>query len=122
MAVYSELLKSVQIITGNSYWQQLVQPNCELTVKQFEYTRRLDRVLFQNDNSQSHVSRTIKVTLERWSEWMYYPTPIFLQTLRFRITTCLNTCRITLLTSTKVPLKVSKKGSMNLPPMNPFFT
>jgi len=57
--MYYELLQPNEIITGE-YQQQLMQLSRALKQKWPDYTKRHDKVIFQHDNAQPHVAKSVK--------------------------------------------------------------
>ena len=59
-AVYYELLKPSENITGDWYRTQLMRLSRALKEKRPQYQERQDKVILQHDNARTHVARSLK--------------------------------------------------------------
>ena len=73
--IYYELLQSNKFITGECYQQQLIQLSLAFKLKHPQYAKRHDKVNFQHDNTEPHVEKVVKDTLEvlQWNVLPYQP-------------------------------------------------
>ena len=63
-AVYYELLKPGETVTGDRYRQQLIKLNQALKRKRPEWGDRTHKVILLHDNAQHHVAKPVKTYLE----------------------------------------------------------
>lgn len=61
---HPSILQPQKTIIEDHYQQQLMQLNCKLKVKQLEYSRRHNIVVFQHFSDWLHAAITVKVTLK----------------------------------------------------------
>ncbi|GFW54355.1 mariner Mos1 transposase [Trichonephila clavipes] len=73
-AVYYELLKPTETITGDRYRTQLMRLSRALKDKRPQYNERYDKVILQHDNARPHVAKVVKTYLEtlKW-EVLHHP-------------------------------------------------
>ena len=74
-AVYYELLKPGETVTGDRYRQQLIKSNQALKRKQPEWGRRTHKVILLHDNARPHVAKPVKTCLEniKWDVLPHAP-------------------------------------------------
>ena len=73
-ALYYELLKPSETITGDRYRTQFMRLNQELKEKRPQYQKKHDKVILENDNARPHVARPVKTYLEAL-KWEVLPHP-----------------------------------------------
>ena len=73
-AVYYELLKPTETITGDRYRTQLMRLSRALKDKRPQYNEKHDKVILQHDNARSHVAKIVKTYLETL-KWEVLPHP-----------------------------------------------
>ncbi|GFX46178.1 mariner Mos1 transposase [Trichonephila clavipes] len=101
-AVYCELLKPTETITGDRYRTQLMRLSRALKDKRPQYNERHDKVILQHANAGPHVAKVVKTYLETLKS---YPTHCILQTLLPRIITCFDQWHTAWLTNTSGLMK-----------------
>ena len=62
-AVYYELLKPGETVTGHRYRQQLIKLNQALKRKRLEWGDRTHKVILLHDNARPHVAKPVKIYL-----------------------------------------------------------
>ncbi|GFT45893.1 mariner Mos1 transposase [Trichonephila clavipes] len=75
-AVYYELLKPAETITGDRYRTQLMRLSRALKDKRPQYNERHDEVILQHDNARPHVAKVVKTYLETL-KWEVLPHPLY---------------------------------------------
>ncbi|GFX89030.1 mariner Mos1 transposase [Trichonephila clavipes] len=82
-AVYYELLKPTETITGDRYRTQLMRLSRALKDKRPQYNERHDKVILQHGNARPHAAKVVKTYLETL-KWEVLPHRYNLLALHFK--------------------------------------